>query len=32
MKSVGALPPDIHLEDRKTVDVVDAAGKWIMPA
>src|SRR5271156_973493 len=31
IKSVGALPGDIHLEDRKTVDVVDAAGKWIMP-
>ena len=31
IKSVGALPGDIHLEDRKTVDVIDAAGKWIMP-
>src|SRR5580693_8076151 len=31
VKSVGAPPGDIHLEDRKTVDVVDAAGKWIMP-
>ncbi len=31
IKSVGALPPDIHLEDRKTVDVIDAAGKWVMP-
>jgi imidazolonepropionase-like amidohydrolase len=31
IKNVGALPGDIHLEDRKTVDVVDAAGKWIMP-
>jgi imidazolonepropionase-like amidohydrolase len=31
IKSVGALPGDIHLEDRNTVDVVDAAGKWIMP-
>src|ERR1700731_3022496 len=31
IKSVGTLPGDIHLEDRKTVDVVDAAGKWIMP-
>src|SRR5271154_2954595 len=31
IKSVGALPGDLHLEDRKTVDVIDAAGKWIMP-
>jgi imidazolonepropionase-like amidohydrolase len=31
VKSVGALPADIRLEDRKTVDVIDAAGKWIMP-
>ena len=31
IKSVGALPPDVHLEDRKSVEVVDAAGKWIMP-
>jgi imidazolonepropionase-like amidohydrolase len=31
IKSVGALPGDIHVEDRKTVEVVDAAGKWIMP-
>ena len=31
IKSVGALPGDVHLEDRKTVDVVDAAGKWVMP-
>src|ERR1700724_1450564 len=27
----GALPGDIHIEDRQTVDVVDAAGKWVMP-
>ncbi len=26
IKSVGALPGDVHIEDRKTVDVVDAAG------
>jgi imidazolonepropionase-like amidohydrolase len=31
IKSVGALPPDIQLEDRKTVEVIDAAGQWIMP-
>lgn len=31
IKSVGALPADIHLEDRKDVEVIDAAGQWIMP-
>src|ERR1700724_1873370 len=31
IKNVAAFPGDIHLEDRKTVDIVDAAGKWIMP-
>src|SRR6476660_6676194 len=31
IKSVGALPPDIQLEDRKNVQVIDAAGQWIMP-
>jgi imidazolonepropionase-like amidohydrolase len=31
IKSVGALPPDIQLEDRKNVEVIDAAGQWIMP-
>jgi imidazolonepropionase-like amidohydrolase len=31
IKSVGALPPDIHPEDHKTVEVIDAAGQWIMP-
>ncbi len=31
IKSVGALPPDVHIEDRNTVEVIDAAGKWIMP-
>jgi imidazolonepropionase-like amidohydrolase len=31
IKSVGALPPDIHLEDRRAVEVVDAGGQWIMP-
>jgi imidazolonepropionase-like amidohydrolase len=31
IKSVGTLPGDIHIEDRKNVDVVDAAGKWVMP-
>jgi imidazolonepropionase-like amidohydrolase len=31
IKSVGPLPPDIQLDDRKNVHVIDAAGKWIMP-
>ena len=31
IKSVGALPPDITLEDRRNVQVIDAAGQWIMP-
>jgi imidazolonepropionase-like amidohydrolase len=30
IKSVGALPPDIHPEDHD-VEVIDAAGQWIMP-
>jgi len=31
IKSVGALHPDIHLEDHRNVEVIDAAGQWIMP-
>ena len=31
IKSVGALPPDVTLEDRRNVRVIDAAGQWIMP-
>src|ERR1700694_842240 len=31
IKSVGALPPDVHPEDHKSVEVIDAAGQWIMP-
>jgi imidazolonepropionase-like amidohydrolase len=31
IKSVGALPDDIHPEDRRNVEVIDAAGQWIMP-
>src|SRR5262249_13027820 len=31
IKSVGALPPDVQLDDRRTVEVIEAAGKWIMP-
>ena len=29
--SVGALPPDVELEDRRTVEVIDAGGQWIVP-
>src|SRR5207248_7161392 len=31
IKSVGALPGDLQLEDRRTVEVIDAGGQWIMP-
>jgi imidazolonepropionase-like amidohydrolase len=31
IKSVGALPPDVKLEDRGKVEVLDAGGQWIMP-
>jgi imidazolonepropionase-like amidohydrolase len=31
IKSVGPLPPDVVLEDRGNVEVIDAAGQWIMP-
>src|SRR5262249_11702371 len=31
IRSVGALPPDVELEDRRTVEVIDAGGQWIMP-
>ena len=31
IKSVGPLPPDISLDDRRNVTVIDAAGQWIMP-
>src|SRR6201987_852619 len=31
IKSVGALPPDVMPEDRRNVQVIDAAGQWIMP-
>jgi imidazolonepropionase-like amidohydrolase len=30
IRSVGGLPPDVNLEDRE-VNVIDAAGRWIMP-
>src|SRR5438132_1251812 len=31
IKSVGALPPDVALEDRRSVEVIEAGGQWIMP-
>ena len=31
IKSTGPLPNDVNLEDRDRVQVIDAAGKWIMP-
>jgi imidazolonepropionase-like amidohydrolase len=31
IKSVGALPGDLQLADRANVEVLDAAGQWIMP-
>src|SRR4030066_2262104 len=31
IKCTGRLPGDIRLEDRDNVEVVDAAGQWIMP-
>jgi imidazolonepropionase-like amidohydrolase len=31
IKSVGALPGDVQLEDRRNVEVIDAGGQWIMP-
>src|SRR5712691_5792563 len=31
IRSVGALPPDVELEDRRAVEVIDAGGQWIMP-
>jgi imidazolonepropionase-like amidohydrolase len=31
IKSVGALPGDVELDDRRTVEVIDAGGQWIMP-
>ena len=31
IRSVGNLPPDVDLEDRDNVRVIDASGQWIMP-
>ena len=31
IRSVGAVPPDINVEDRENVETIDAEGRWIMP-
>ena len=31
IRSTGGLPPDLNLEDLDNVQVIDAAGRWIMP-
>jgi imidazolonepropionase-like amidohydrolase len=31
IKSIGPLLPDVALEDRRNVSIIDAAGQWIMP-
>src|SRR5271166_2149461 len=31
IKSLGALPPDVQIEDHRTVQLIDAGGQWIMP-
>ncbi len=31
IRSTGGLPPDLNLEDRSNVRVIDASGQWIMP-
>ena len=31
IKCTGRLPGDVRLEDRDNVEVIDAAGQWIMP-
>jgi imidazolonepropionase-like amidohydrolase len=31
IKHIGALPPDVALDDRRAVALIDAAGQWIMP-
>lgn len=31
IRSVGGLPPDVNLEDRDNVQIIDASGQWIMP-
>ena len=31
VRSVGAVPQDINVEDRENVETIDAEGRWIMP-
>ena len=31
IRSVGAIPGDLKLEDRENVEVIDATGQWVMP-
>ena len=31
IRSVGAVPPDINVEDRENVETIEANGQWIMP-
>src|SRR6202048_5267000 len=31
IKSLGALPPDVQIEDHRTVQLIDAGGQWVMP-
>ena len=31
VRSVGAVPRDINVEDRENVETIDAEGRWIMP-
>jgi imidazolonepropionase-like amidohydrolase len=31
IRSVGKLPEDVNLEDKENVQVIDAAGQWVMP-
>jgi hypothetical protein len=31
IRSIGASPPDMSLEDPRSVEVIDATGQWIMP-
>ena len=31
IRSIGASPPDMSLEDPRSVELIDATGQWIMP-
>ena len=31
IRNVGQLPGEVHVEDRENVQVIDAAGQWIIP-